>query len=77
MTVRELIQLLLKEDPEAMVLSAGPDCGGYDFSFGQPGVEVSEEGRVIVWFNGSDEICRPIQTKCDKLNYDSADNKHI
>lgn len=34
MKVRELIEFLSKFDPEAEVISAGPDIGGYHWEFG-------------------------------------------
>ena len=56
MQVKELIKLLESQDPEAEVLSAGPDAGGYEWKIGPMNATVVRGSRVLLMHSESPEL---------------------
>ena len=55
MKVKQLVEFLKKFDDDAIVMSCGPDGGGYDACSGPVNVAVNVNGTPYVYHNESDD----------------------
>ena len=51
MNVRELIEVLQTYDPDAKVISSGPDSGGYDATVGELNIIRVYENKVLLAYS--------------------------